>query len=513
MGFQMHFQRGLAVSDTKRSPARGYPNEKDPAYLWAAFFPPIRLLEMGPPKGRFMDKCPVCGADTRQGDNYCLNCGQRLFPLTPSSSSLGDATLAASDEWGGAGGSSPSGWSIDPSAQTIAASEVATQRESVAAPTAQAILDKIEQPAHFILRSDTGEVLQEYPLDKPEIVIGRAPTSDILLSKDKLTSRRHANVYYENGKYLLLDEHSANGTFVNGEQIEEAVPHELHDGDHVGIGEHELIFRTFGSSASAVEDLPTVAVSYEPPQEVTYRTRDDAMATVPSSDEFGTHAMVLGEEGELAAGVLEQLASPPSTPVPEAAIAFSDVSAISEKTSDPVASAPVGNSLNGERTAVTPLPVSSASEKVETHVTFNRFASLTQPALPDMGALMAALSTLDGQVMALQEQFNSTQEAIRNHDAEVAQTADQLRAGIHRVAERMDSTIADVARSREALAWAELLQLMEDVMTNPRDIEYVTKLARKARELNKVFQLHQNVLNTMAECNSLLRSMIGDDKY
>jgi hypothetical protein len=130
-----------------------------------------------------------------------------------------------------------------------------------------------------------------------------------------------------------------------------------------------------------------------------------------------------------------------------------------------------------------------------------------------MGALMAALSTLDGQVMALQEQFNTTQEAIRNHDVEVAQTADQLRSGIHRVAERMDSTIADVARSREALAWAELLQLMEDVMTNPRDIEYVTKLARKARELNKVFQLHQNVLNTMAECNSLLRSMIGDDKY
>jgi hypothetical protein len=53
---------------------------------------------------------------------------------------------------------------------------------------------------------------------------------------------------------------------------------------------------------------------------------------------------------------------------------------------------------------------------------------------------------------------------------------------------------------------------MEDVMNNPRDIEYVTKLARKARELNKVFQIHQNVLNAMAECNSLLRSMIGEDK-
>jgi len=125
---------------------------------------------------------------------------------------------------------------------------------------------------------------------------------------------------------------------------------------------------------------------------------------------------------------------------------------------------------------------------------------------------MAALSTLDGQVMSLQEQLNATQEAVRNHEAEVAQATNQLRSGVRRVSDRMDNTIADVARSREALSWAELIQLMEDVQNNPRDIEYVTKLARKARELNKVFQLHQNVLNTLAECNSLLRSLIGEDR-
>jgi leucyl aminopeptidase len=119
---------------------------------------------------------------------------------------------------------------------------------------------------------------------------------------------------------------------------------------------------------------------------------------------------------------------------------------------------------------------------------------------------------LDGQITILQEQFNATQEAMRSHEAELTQTASQLRSGIRRVAERMDNTIADVARSREALAWADLLQLMEDVMNNPRDIEYVTKLARKARELNKVFQIHQNVLNAMAECNSLLRGMISEEK-
>jgi leucyl aminopeptidase len=129
-----------------------------------------------------------------------------------------------------------------------------------------------------------------------------------------------------------------------------------------------------------------------------------------------------------------------------------------------------------------------------------------------MSSLTAALSSLDGQIASLQEQFNATQEAMYKHDEEVTQTAQQLRSGIRRVSERMDGTIADVARNREALAWGDLLQLMEDVMNNPRDIEYVTKLARKARELNKVFQIHQNVLNTMAECNSLLRSMIGDER-
>src|SRR6266478_72348 len=142
-----------------------------------------------PAKGgtSIMDKCPYCGAETRPGDNFCLNCGNRLQPSTPSSQQaqpvMGDATLRADGP----------------------------DAISSAAPVAQATLDKIENPAHLILRADTGEVLQDYTLEKPEISIGRAPNSDVLLSKDKLTSRRHATVTYENGKYILHDERSANG--------------------------------------------------------------------------------------------------------------------------------------------------------------------------------------------------------------------------------------------------------------------------------------------------------------
>ena len=71
-----------------------------------------------------------------------------------------------------------------------------------------------------------------------------------------MTSRRHATVRYENGNYVLRDERSANGTFVNGQQIEEMVPRVLAEGDHVGIGEHELLFRSYGStSAPSVEEF------------------------------------------------------------------------------------------------------------------------------------------------------------------------------------------------------------------------------------------------------------------
>ncbi len=467
-----------------------------------------------------MDKCPVCGADTRPGDNYCLNCGQRLLPNTPSPSPvqqaqppMGDAAQEYQDQ--GLMGTIPAGppWA-DPSAPTVAAQpESPAHREATLAATAQATLDRIENPARFLLRAESGETLQEYTLDKAEMIIGRAPTSDILLSKDKLTSRRHATVRHENGQYYLYDDHSANGTFVNGQQIEDTASYLLHDGDQVGIGEHELVFHSSQTPALTIEDIPTRLVPFGgAPQELTYRTREDSLATIPSPDDYGTRTMEEHQERE------ESLVPPPP-PVASSTMAPVEEPPTSLPVAEPIfqappaATVPVSVELPPQEQSpslpVAPAKTPSYPPTTDGIITFARLTHVSQPALPDISALMAALSKLDGEIMSLQEQFNTTQEAMHQRDAELTKNANELRNGILRVAERMDNTIADVARSREALAWAELLQLMDDVMNNPRDIEYVTKLARKARELNKVFQIHQNVLNTMAECNSLLRSMIG----
>jgi pSer/pThr/pTyr-binding forkhead associated (FHA) protein len=467
-----------------------------------------------------MDKCPFCGAETRPGDNFCLNCGNRL-PVPASSSqqaqpAMGDSTLPAPEDWAppAVPTSMPTAQSNswnDPDLLTIAstsAGEPATVRADAPAPVAQAVMNKIDNPAHLVLRSDSGEVLNEYVLDKAEMSIGRAPNSDVLLSKDKLTSRRHATVLYENGQYFIRDERSANGTFVNSQQLEQMVSHQLNDGDQIGIGEHELLFKGTQSRGAApdIDSMPTITVSPSSLGEMTYRTREDDLQTAATSDEYGTRSMNGGSD---AAPFV-----PPSEPEVEAHQAQT---AAAPEPAPAAPAAPASEPAVAQAEAVSSRPAEAWAEpsaaQVDTGgVSFSRLSNLSQPSLPDVAPLTAALAALDGQVASLQEQLNATQEAMRSHDTEISQTANQLRNGVRAVSDRMDKTIADVARNREQLAWAELSQLMEDVMNNPRDIEYVTKLARKARELNKVFQIHQNVLNTLAECTSLLRSLVGEDR-
>ena len=442
-----------------------------------------------------MDKCPFCGAETRPGDNFCLNCGNRLPVGTPaaqqtSSTGVGDATIPAEDNW------APPTQKADNNQGIVAPPPSVPEVAAPAAPPA------IPNPARVTLRTDTGESLQEYTLEKQETSIGRAPSSDILLSKDKLTSRRHATIFYENEAYFLVDESSANGTFVNGQQIEEKTPYKLQNGDQMGIGEYELVFHANG--AENIEGMDTIMVAPGSLPEK-YETNEDPQLSSSGNDEFGTRpwngdVSGIGNKEEIPVAAVmerEQVAAPVAvaeTPLPVASAERAPVAPVS-------VSAPVAAPSSSPSSSATPM---------DAGVNFGRLTSLPQPQLPDVAPLMAALATLDGQVSSLQEQLNETQEAMRNHESDIAQTTSQLRSGVRRVSERMDGTIADVARSREQLAWAELLQLMEDVMNNPRDIEYVTKLARKARELNKVFQIHQSVLNTLAECTSLLRSLIGE---
>ena len=457
-----------------------------------------------------MSTCPYCGAETRPGDNFCLSCGHRLGgSAAPAQAAPLESTVPAQKDWmppsapfspiyseatvaAGAAPVAPA-WP-EPNGAAAPAGLEATVRGEGGATT---VPSGIENPAKFILRSDNGENVQEYVLDRTETIIGRGANSHIVLSKDKLTSRRHAVVRYENGAYVLRDGGSSNGTFVNGQQLDKSDARVLQDGDHVGIGEYELIFRSSSAAApelSDVADLPTIQVPMNAVSELTYGTHEDEHATSATSDEFGTKAW---DGAATAPEIVPEPAAPPAPAFPEPADEIQPPPPLPGVPAAVPAADPSSSAL-------------SPAKAPDSDVNFSRLTSIPLPALPDIAPIVAALSALDGQVTSLQEQLSATQNGMREHEEEVAKTTKQLRSGVRNVAERMNTTIADVARTREALAWAELRQLMEDVMNNPRDIEYVTKLARRSRELNKVFLMHQDVLNTMAECYSLLRGLITE---
>ncbi|MBN1994406.1 MAG: protein kinase [Anaerolineae bacterium] len=73
-----------------------------------------------------------------------------------------------------------------------------------------------------------------YPLDSEPLVIGRHSNADIVLTVLS-ASRQHALVRLENGRCLVMDNNSANGTFINEQRLGETW-HPLSPGDVLAVG-------------------------------------------------------------------------------------------------------------------------------------------------------------------------------------------------------------------------------------------------------------------------------------
>jgi len=79
---------------------------------------------------------------------------------------------------------------------------------------------------------------QIIPLTKPVITLGRQLENDIVFHEDFL-SRFHAEIVYENEKYVLYDKDSTSGTFVNGKKIDRCV---LNSGDLISLANIYIMF-------------------------------------------------------------------------------------------------------------------------------------------------------------------------------------------------------------------------------------------------------------------------------
>ncbi len=91
----------------------------------------------------------------------------------------------------------------------------------------------------FTLRVTTGDESEDFSFEGGEAKLGRTADNDVVI-KDPSSSRSHARVYEEDGRYFVEDLKSANGTKLNNKSLKAAM--EVRTGDTITIGDVSLEF-------------------------------------------------------------------------------------------------------------------------------------------------------------------------------------------------------------------------------------------------------------------------------
>jgi pSer/pThr/pTyr-binding forkhead associated (FHA) protein len=148
-------------------------------------------------------KCPNCDHIGAIGARFCSNCGTRL-----DASAVADATGAL------------------PEPATAAASG------------AQAVVGDLPESGAVLVVSRGADAGARHLLHGDIVTVGRSNDSDVFLD-DVTVSRNHAELLHGSSGWMLRDRRSLNGSYVNGERMDEA---RLSNGDTVQIGKYIFIF-------------------------------------------------------------------------------------------------------------------------------------------------------------------------------------------------------------------------------------------------------------------------------
>lgn len=117
----------------------------------------------------------------------------------------------------------------------------------------------------------------EVRLTKQETIIGRDERADLVFNSAAV-SRRHARIILRDGQYFVQDLGSSNGTFVNGQRVQQSTA--LKDGDEIGLSQ-AIVMRFHAASAgeasssseASSEDVRTMM------QATVYSVDEDVPAT------------------------------------------------------------------------------------------------------------------------------------------------------------------------------------------------------------------------------------------
>lgn len=157
-----------------------------------------------------MIKCATCGRLNHDTEQICVYCGAPLVDLGKANStrSFNDTDYEEGvPKWGSAR------FNFN---MTL-------------------VIHVVETRKSFVLDADE---LDEIELGRKDPDTGEAPTVDLTESGavDKGVSRRHATIMQRDGALHIVDNDSANGTYLNGQKLVAHQPRVLRDGDDIRLG-------------------------------------------------------------------------------------------------------------------------------------------------------------------------------------------------------------------------------------------------------------------------------------
>ncbi len=108
-----------------------------------------------------------------------------------------------------------------------------------------------------IIISEKGGAERKETFDKNEINVGRVQGNDLMLPKGNV-SKHHARLLFRDGRFIVTDLKSTNGTYVNGRKIAQATI--VREGDKIYIGDFVLRVDTGNSQMAALDQIaPSIA--------------------------------------------------------------------------------------------------------------------------------------------------------------------------------------------------------------------------------------------------------------
>lgn len=162
-------------------------------------------------------------------------------------------------------------------------------------------------PIYTVVVSEKGGAERREVFDRTELSVGRVQGNDLMLPKGNV-SKRHARLLYRDGRFIVTDLNSTNGTYVNRRRISQATI--VREGDRIYIGDFVLrIELNEGGAEVSANEVGSGSASVSGSGLVPSRQQ------VPSSSQASQPDIALGQpEGDDSGSSYPRVPGPPRVP-------------------------------------------------------------------------------------------------------------------------------------------------------------------------------------------------------